>query len=280
MPFLEYRIHPSVGVARMGDSPDHYFVGAEEPRIAVAPQIRTFPTVGSPSAAVAPGNRFRVADGTIAKQAARFRVFAYYWDDWTTWSRDDYPEQVVECTAADFDFEWTVQVANRKQGLRDTAGNRPPVVTLNTTTGAHYQTVRPMVEPVTAPTPAKLPLGGVVLDDDPTSRGTLLVIGSNGATDLTRPASEKNPARSTWTGRDAPTLIRDGAADDAADGPVTVAVTPKNSAPEWVRDNHPSAEYKQAWVVIGLPDSVERESLPSSSVSDSLWTAPFFRYSS
>ena len=52
----EYRIYPSIGIARVGDSKDGFFIGPEAP-------------------GVAPEGPFRGKDDGIKPQGARFRVF-------------------------------------------------------------------------------------------------------------------------------------------------------------------------------------------------------------
>ena len=92
-----FRIHPAIGTARMGDSPNH-FIGAE--------------TAG------APGNSddgttfksFRDAKGRILRQGAQFRVFEY--DEGANGSLMN-PREIL--IAADvIDIEWRVHLANRK----------------------------------------------------------------------------------------------------------------------------------------------------------------------
>jgi len=60
-----YRIHPAIGVARMGDSPEH-FIGPETPGV---------PANWDDSAAKF--KSFRDSSGRILRQGARFRVYEY-----------------------------------------------------------------------------------------------------------------------------------------------------------------------------------------------------------
>lgn len=81
------RIHPGIGVARVGNSLTDYFVGPELPQ----------PLPQSP-------NFYRDATGALKRQAARFRVYGV-----------NAAGQVVrELTAADAAIEWTVEIANKK----------------------------------------------------------------------------------------------------------------------------------------------------------------------
>lgn len=89
----ELRIHPAIGVARIGNS-DSFFIGPEEPGI---------PGNWDPSNAKF--KPFRDGQGRILRQAARFRVFQF----------DDAGNPVKELTVADgIKIEWRVHVANRK----------------------------------------------------------------------------------------------------------------------------------------------------------------------
>lgn len=81
------KIHPGLGIARVGDSPDEFFIGPEVP--------------GHPPE---PVGGFKDKHGRIKRQAARFRIYAY----------NEAGEAISELTAADADIAWTVQLANKK----------------------------------------------------------------------------------------------------------------------------------------------------------------------
>jgi L-Lysine epsilon oxidase N-terminal/L-lysine epsilon oxidase C-terminal domain len=83
------RIHPAIGIARVGNSPDEYFIGPEVPVPAGRPQ-----------------GGYRDAQGRLKRQAARFRVYGY----------DRAGKVVGEITSADAEILWTVRVANTKAG--------------------------------------------------------------------------------------------------------------------------------------------------------------------
>ena len=73
---ITYRIHPAIGVARVGDSPDDYFVGPEAPGIP--------PTLTKPDAPALPGGQkgaYKDAKSSIKRQGARFRVYEYTSND-------------------------------------------------------------------------------------------------------------------------------------------------------------------------------------------------------
>jgi len=83
------RIHPGIGVARIGNStePDGYFIG---------PEI----TDPSPTRA----EDLRDQHKALKRQAARFRIYAY----------NKAGEVIKELTARNADIEWQVRLANRK----------------------------------------------------------------------------------------------------------------------------------------------------------------------
>jgi hypothetical protein len=93
-----YRIHPAIGIARMGNSPDH-FVGPETPGVPA--------NWDDASQAF---KSFRDAQGRILRQGARFRVFAY--DEGTAGQLTNPQEVVVGGNVTD--IEWRVHLANRK----------------------------------------------------------------------------------------------------------------------------------------------------------------------
>lgn len=88
---VEARIHPGIGIARVGDS-DEYFVGPEVP-------YRTAP----------PDGGYRDARGRLKRQAARFRIYGY----------DTAGQVVTELTADNADISWSVHVANKKGAWYD-----------------------------------------------------------------------------------------------------------------------------------------------------------------
>ena len=92
-----FRIHPTIGVARMGNSPEHY-IGPETPGVpANSDDGTTFKS-------------FRDTQGRILRQGARFRVFEYTEDAAGALSN---PREVSLGNDVT-DIEWRVHMANRK----------------------------------------------------------------------------------------------------------------------------------------------------------------------
>jgi hypothetical protein len=80
-------IHPAIGVARVGNSSDEFFVG---PQVVPAPPM--------------PAGAYRDAQGGLKRQAAQFRIYGL----------NASSEVVAELTADTADIRWTVHVANGK----------------------------------------------------------------------------------------------------------------------------------------------------------------------
>ena len=91
MAITEVKIHPAIGVARVGNSPDDFFIGPERLWDASAPQ-----------------GGFKDSECRVKRQACRFRVFAYH-DDGTV-------EELSDETA---EIEWGVHLVNKKAITRN-----------------------------------------------------------------------------------------------------------------------------------------------------------------
>lgn len=85
-------IHPSIGVARVGNSADSFYFGPEVP-----------------GSLPRPADGFKDPSGAIARQAARFRLYGL----------DAQGNVVRELTAADGAITWSASVANKKAAWYD-----------------------------------------------------------------------------------------------------------------------------------------------------------------
>lgn len=92
------KIHPAIGIARLGNSPAGFFIGPELPGI-------NKPPVGG----------YKDAQMRVKRQAARFRIFGYGEDG----------NVVKEITAKDADIRWTVHLANKKAAWKEFDGLNP-----------------------------------------------------------------------------------------------------------------------------------------------------------
>lgn len=88
---VEARIHPAIGIARVGNS-DDFFIGPE------------LPTAPPP-----PPGGYRDSFGRLKRQAALFRIYGY----------DAKGNAVAELTASNSEIAWTVHVANKKAAWYD-----------------------------------------------------------------------------------------------------------------------------------------------------------------
>src|SRR5215471_9608109 len=80
-------IYPGIGIARVGNSEQEYFIGPEVPNL-VPP----------------PSGGYKDKSGALKRQAARFRIYGFNSDG----------EMVSEITSNDAEISWTVHVANKK----------------------------------------------------------------------------------------------------------------------------------------------------------------------
>lgn len=208
------KIHPSIGVARVGNSTTDFFVGPERP--------------GDSSA---PPSGYRDAQARIKRQAARFRLFGYSADG----------KVVRELTARDAEITWTVHLANQKAASRKFDGPNPKAPWRN----PHIKNRKSLIiDPgrrvlrgpdqiaafdtgVFRGTP--VPLGEARTDEE----GHLLVLGGFGHSD-----SPTNAPITTFENNDE-------WHDDVSDGPVTATVT--------LRGHRNPIQAARAWVIVGPP---------------------------
>jgi hypothetical protein len=208
------KIHPAIGIARIGNSPTEFFVGPEVP--------------GS----TRPSGGYKDAHGRIKRQAARFRLFGY----------DDKGKLIKEITAQEARVTWTVHLANKKaawrtfQGLKKTTPWRNAAVT-----DRSQLMIDPGPYSITGPRQVVEFFGGRFLGTPVTlgemrteASGRLLVLGGFGSS-----ASPDNAPLVHFANND-------GWHDDVSDGPVTASVTFK-------RDGR-TISALGAWVICPPPD--------------------------
>jgi hypothetical protein len=233
-----YKIHPSIGVARVGTS-SSFCITPEK-----AGGLPTDPATGQPIA------QFRDANGNLLKQAQRFRVFAY-----DSNNPNDPGTEVKSGENGIAAIEWTAYLANKKAvwykfeqltgsgqegdpgylnngskntlrnalitdpakrqelildpGPRTVGGSGNPTTAQFTLSGPATDAGKMLPYPLTT-------LGSVQLD----SNGNLLVIGADGASGTT----DTNPAGSGYEYILLTYANNEGWFDDVADGPITAKI--------------------------------------------------------
>jgi hypothetical protein len=248
-----FRIHPAIGVARLGNSTDH-FIGPESPS---AP--------ANWDAATGQFRSFRDASGRILRQGARFRVFEY---PVASGGVAGDPREVV-VGGEIVDIEWRVHLANRKASFFVFDGqngaddlyevrsklspnkiikNDPDRTNLrNAGVPADQRSARLDIDPgehlvsVLKPGPdelsnikAEIPiksLGTLSVDE----RGRLLVLGGYGESNSTESPPrqiDEYASNDTWF-------------DDASDGSVKARITFRDGT---------FVDADPAWVLVGPPD--------------------------
>lgn len=205
------RIHPGIGIARIGDSTNEFIMGPE--------------VVGAAATSM------RDASGALKRQAARFRVYGI----------DEAGNVVDELTAETAEITWTVHVANRKAAWYRfrAALDIPDAATANMQcprrnpgiTGQSRQSlvIDPGPKTIAGPSQAgdpKFKLEGGTFKGVPVSlgelrtdkHGRLLVLAGHGR-------SESPSAAPLITGDPDSFNNADDWFDDTSDGPVTAEVT-------------------------------------------------------
>jgi hypothetical protein len=230
---VTYRIHPAIGIARVGDSPDDFFAGPEAPGVA--------PSLTRPDAPALPaGERgtYKDSRSRIKRQGARFRIYEY------TSTDTGEVTQVREITAADGRIEWQVHLANRKASAERIPEDENPPAGERRNVGvpaerlvidAGTQTISGASQPMKRlqgrfMDAIDVPIGDLLTD----AAGRLIVLGGFGK-------SQSVPAGAAVDSF----ANNDGWYDDTSDGPVRAKVT---------LDGAGSVDADSAWVVVAPPD--------------------------
>ena len=199
----DFRIFPSIGIARVGDSPDGWYIGPEAPELGFLPE----------------GHKHRDARGRIKRMAARFRIYEF---------EQDKPVHEVTLHNTDIEsIEWEVQLANTKaarEGLNENAPRRDLKIETSIVNISGIDKSKTMNGKLRATTPeTRVHLGDLKSDD----AGRLLVLGGHGKAD-------------TWTNGLVSSIYNDGWYDDTSDGPVRARIKvvgqqdPENAVSAWV----------------------------------------------
>jgi hypothetical protein len=220
-----YKVHPAIGVARIGNHGSAFFIGPESPG---------FPGVElGANGSETPVTAYK-EDGRIKRQAARFRVFEY--------DEDAAGNQVlVGEVGSEAQIEWAVDHVNRKAALDRAVG---PADRRNRTVVDRDTLVIRSPQPVTISGCDHKPeqvvgtflrtevyLGEIQTDH----AGRLIVLGGRGSSGSVPAGAALNNFANN-----------DRWYDDVSDGPIFATVT--------LPGQKPIAVHEQAWVVVGPPD--------------------------
>ncbi len=220
----EYRIHPSIGIARVGDSPDDYFVGPEVPGLQSS--------LNKPDAPPSPNETYKDKKGRIKRQGARFRIYEYTLNDART------PTKIREITADDAQIQWEVHLANRKAAAPQfPKGNERR----NKSVPENKLIIDAGSQKISGPKQnlkrlqgrfmdaIEVPLGNLLTD----SAGRLIVLGGFGKSQSPSGTKLVHYANN------------DGWCDDTSDGPVRAIIKLKGAT---------EIEADPAWVIVAPPD--------------------------
>ncbi len=214
---VSYRISPGIGIARLGNSQENYFIGPEAPGI-----------VPDPGAGF-----YRDSSGRIKRQGARFRIYEMSTDEFGA-------ERVVrEITNEDATIIWHAHLVNRKA-----AGPLFPPNTAGSLRNTHITDRQNLVidagkQMISGVNRSTEPLSGtfkgtsVILGELRTdTNGRLIVLGGHG---ISQSVPAGRPLRNYANNPDW--------CDDVSDGPITATVK--------IGDKDFEAE--AAWVVVAPP---------------------------
>src|SRR3954466_841732 len=111
-----YRIHPGIGIARLGNSGTEFYLAPETPAaLPLACDSFGNPLHGADGVTPVPIKTFKDAQGRVKRQAARFQIFVY--DDESPEGR---PLKIGDKISGGgnqgtlIDIQWQVYVANKK----------------------------------------------------------------------------------------------------------------------------------------------------------------------
>ena len=111
-----YKIHPGIGIARLGNSPSAFYISPEEPAaLPLACDARGNPLRSPDGTSELRTTQFKDDEGRVKRQAARFQVWAY--DEDSPYGR---PLTLGDAIAGGgnhgvlVDIQWRVYLANKK----------------------------------------------------------------------------------------------------------------------------------------------------------------------
>jgi hypothetical protein len=213
-----YRIHPAIGIARMGDS-----TAAGEEGYFIGPEVPNFDFVPAPYDAAGTGRgSYRDRARKIRRQGARFRIYEYAYSA----SNSSEPILVREITSREAEIVWEVEIGNRKSftDFNDPDNTRVP----NLPGPVEHDGATAQVDIVGSIFGDNVKLGTLLRDAD----GRLIVLGGTGRS--------RSPAGASLSGLHSANWY-----DDAADGYVRAKIK--------MRDSGRRPDVESAWVITSVP---------------------------
>lgn len=238
----EYRIYPGIGIGRLGDSSDSFFLAPEVPGQG--------PLELTSDDSIQKVQRYKDAQHKIRKQGVRFRVFEV--------ELNNQGETVAakEITSADAEIVWQVQLANEKAAAGRFVSETNPEADVHRNPGvaeadliikALFPSLSGKNAAARATTPGKFKgkevfLGELITDH----KGRLIVLGGNGNSSSVpdglplgdNTSANPNHPQNSFANNE-------GWHDDISDGPVSATVTFPGQTPIEIND---------AWVIFAPPD--------------------------
>ncbi len=290
---MTFKIHPAIGIARVGDSPDQFYLAPEGEGDLPIECNALGETTHDKEGAEPVITTFKDPQGRIKRQAARFRVFAY---DQTNPTGSELKvgdtvsfvqQQTGQLiTATLLDIQWTVYLANKKSSwyqFQELDGEhgypashplRNPAITDNESRRRLIIDPGPQTVSFGPPTPRTAKFAAGVNPQSPQSfppplsphsvdyLGELMVTQQNGHNRLIVLGGRGNSG-SVRTGLGEPSIQNyannDGWFDDISDGPVTATLIGQVVKVDG-RDPVPLeagqtgvAVDDPAWVIVGYP---------------------------
>lgn len=265
-----YRIHPAIGIARLGDSPEAFCISPEKP----AQLPIECDANGNAATGDAPIKHFKDNKGRIKRQAARFQIFVY-----EAANPQGIPLKIGDHVEGGgnrgklVDIQWRVQLANKKaawftfDGLRGEAGYPADTSLRNAAITDPVERQKLIIDagpqavdctarrkasfgrdanpayaatfPPTGMAPHDIDTLGEMMTDD---NGRLLVLGGHGNSGSFL-SGFGHPRIETYANSD-------GWFDDISDGPVMARLVMMEERVQALR--YIDVEYP-AWVLVGYP---------------------------
>lgn len=235
-----YRIHPAIGVARVGGS-EQFFIG---PELSSYKHPSEFFAIDRGTSEVRPHSTgstayFKEAPSKLRRQAARFRIFEFTVAEGSSPTLIGAPREIPRSEIES--LTWTVELANKKgtffkfNGPKWDLGQRsgpilgPVKVELSAKDKPNQVRSFALAEVVNAAGRNITTLGDAFLDD----QARLVVLGGFGN------AGGPAPLASDYANND-------GWSDDVSDGPVTATLRLKGCSTD--------EDVLGAWLIVGPPD--------------------------